>query len=107
MSALSNLAGFYPPVGKDVWNDEIAWQPIPVHTRPENEDKILAAKKSCQAYDYLLAKLKKSEEWQELNKELSGLYEYLTVNSGRKVKSLTDVNNIYNCLWIETLYNKT
>lgn len=107
MSAMSNLAGFYPPQGKQIWNDDIKWQPIPVHTIPEKEDHILAAKKQCNAYEHALSKLKKSEEFQKLNKELSSLYKYLTLNTGREISSIEGVQNIYNALFIETLYNKT
>lgn len=40
MTALSSLAGLYPPEGKDVWNERIQWQPIPVHTVPEKMDEV-------------------------------------------------------------------
>lgn len=40
MSAQSNLAGLYEPVGEDVWNDQIKWQPIPIHTIPEKSDAV-------------------------------------------------------------------
>lgn len=40
-SALSNLAGLYPPIGDEIWNKDIAWQPIPVHSIPERDDKVL------------------------------------------------------------------
>lgn len=40
MSALSNLAGLYEPVKKDIWNPDIHWQPIPVHTQPEKTDPV-------------------------------------------------------------------
>jgi lysosomal acid phosphatase len=40
MSAESNLAGMFPPVGDQVWNEDIHWQPIPVHTVPEKLDNV-------------------------------------------------------------------
>ncbi|KAL8165485.1 UNVERIFIED_CONTAM: hypothetical protein K2H54_046213 [Gekko kuhli] len=41
MSAQSNLAGLFPPTGAQVWNQRIAWQPIPVHTLPRKQDRLL------------------------------------------------------------------
>jgi lysosomal acid phosphatase len=105
MSALSNLAGFFPPQGKDVWNEELAWQPIPVHTMPEKQDDTLAAKKPCPVYDYELKKLLKSEEFKTYDKNLKPIYKYLTEHAGKTVNSLQSVQNIYSCLHIEEIYN--
>lgn len=107
MSAESNLAGLYPPTGKDVWDPAIQWQPIPVHTVPETMDEVLAAKKSCPAFDYALKKYKQSDEFAQYNKSLEPLYEYMTAHAGRKVDSLTSAQNIYSCLHIEELNNFT
>lgn len=40
MSAESNLAGLYPPIQNDIWDTDLEWQPIPVHTIPEKEDAV-------------------------------------------------------------------
>ena len=40
MSAYSNLAGLFPPNGSEVWNDNLQWQPIPVHTVPQDRDHV-------------------------------------------------------------------
>lgn len=107
MSALSNLAGLFPPPKEDLWNPNIPWQPIPVHTIPENLDHVLAAKRPCPLYAFTLKKYKNSPEYRELNKRFKPLYEYLTKHSGKKVESFTAVQNLYNTLWIEDLYNLT
>lgn len=56
MSALANLAGLYEPVKKDIWDPAINWQPIPVHTQPENMDavRVLHTNKICYTYFLLL-----------------------------------------------------
>jgi len=40
MSAEANLAGLYPPEGHQIFNPNISWQPIPVHTVPESEERV-------------------------------------------------------------------
>jgi lysosomal acid phosphatase len=104
MSAQANLAGFYPPTGKDVWNENVPWQPIPVHTTPEKLDDVLAAKKPCPVYDYELKKLYKSQEFKAFDKKIMPIYKYLTMYAGKTVNSLQSVQNIYSCLHIEEIY---
>lgn len=107
MSAQSNLAGLYPPKGKDVWKEDLGWQPIPVHTVQEKHDKVLAAKKSCPAYDYALRKLRESDEYQKINSRYKYLYDYVTKNSGRRITNMEGIQYMYSVLFIEQLYNKT
>lgn len=107
MSAQSNLAGFYPPKANDVWNTNLDWQPIPIHTIPEDMDELLAAKKPCQVYDVELNKLNKSPEFREYQRKYKPLFDYLTKNTGRTVDSIQSVQYIYSCLHIEDIYNFT
>lgn len=107
MSALSNLAGLYQPHGGQVWNPDLAWQPIPVHTIPEELDHVLAAKRPCPAYEYALKKYKKSDEFVARLQHYKPLFQYLTEKAGRRVSTFTDVLNLNNTFFIEQLYNKT
>ncbi|XP_076240639.1 prostatic acid phosphatase [Calliopsis andreniformis] len=106
MSAESHLAGLYPPSGNQVW-DSIKWMPIPVHTIPEDKDNVLAAKKYCPAYNYELEKVLNSPEMKYINKENEKLYAYLTKMTGNKISSLRSIQQLYDILFIEDLYNKT
>lgn len=106
MSAEANLAGLYPPVKDQIW-DNIKWMPIPVHTVSEKQDYVLKGSKYCPRYNYELEKVLTSPEMEQINKANAKLYAYLTENTGSKISSLEQVNQLYNILYIQHLYNKT
>ncbi|XP_031627083.1 prostatic acid phosphatase-like isoform X2 [Contarinia nasturtii] len=54
MSALANLAGLFPPHAEEKWHEDIAWQPIPVHTIPLNLDYVLRGSSNCPRYSAAL-----------------------------------------------------
>lgn len=103
MSAESNLAGFFPPDGSQIWNSKILWQPIPIHTVPEKYDDILAAKKPCQRYDYAFKKYLKSPEYKALSDKFKPLFKYLEEKSGAPIKTFDQAQYLYNTLFIENL----
>lgn len=103
MSVESNLAGFFPPDGKQVWNKDIHWQPIPIHTIPEKLDNVLAAKKPCQRYEHAIKKYFNSGDYKELCEKFKSLFTYLEENSGAPVKTFEQAQYLYNTLFIETL----
>ncbi|XP_018565963.1 testicular acid phosphatase homolog isoform X1 [Anoplophora glabripennis] len=107
MSAEANLAGLYPPVSKQIWDKEIKWQPIPIHTVPETEDAILSAKKPCPKYNLLQQQLFKSDYFRNITHRNHDLYAYLTRYSGTTISTLETLEFLYNTFLIETLYNYT
>ncbi|XP_066428501.1 testicular acid phosphatase homolog [Eleutherodactylus coqui] len=55
MSAQANLVGLYPPNGTQQWHPDIPWQPIPVHTVPVSQDRLLKfPSKDCPRYYELM-----------------------------------------------------
>ncbi|CAJ0940493.1 unnamed protein product [Ranitomeya imitator] len=67
MSAQANLAGLYTPVGRQIWNKNLTWRPIPVHTVPLSEDNLLFMPlKNCPQYKKLEAETYASKECQSL-----------------------------------------
>lgn len=107
MSAEANLAGLYPPQSKQIWDKNVLWQPIPVHTEPDYEDNLLAMKKDCPKYNQLLTELFKTEFFVNISHENHDLYAYLTKYTGKLVSTLEEIEYLYNTLSIEAAYNLT
>lgn len=107
MSALSNLAGMFPPDNSQEWSDSIPWQPIPVHTVPEVLDKVLAMKYPCPKYNEEYRAMMKSDELVEYNKDHQELYDYLSKYTGNPITEPKDVDYLYSTLKIEQLNNYT
>lgn len=105
MSALCNLAGLFPPVESQIWNEGLLWQPIPVHSLPDSMDHLLSTNRPCPRYSYEKKKLKQSNKIRKLRKRLKPFLEFLTEKSGRKITSLFHVRKLYNTLYVEELKN--
>ena len=80
MSALSNLAGLYPPKGDQVWNRNLLWQPIPVHTVPMEEDGLLSSHAECPRFTQLYNELMQSDEIQGLHRNFRNSISSIQVN---------------------------
>lgn len=108
MSAQANLAGLYPPIEDEVWNKDIMWHPIPVHTVPQNLDYVLYASKECPKYQVVYDQyLNDSPEVQRIHTEYADLFPFLTKMSGANITTITDVYWLYNTLHIERDHNKS
>ncbi|KAK7580266.1 hypothetical protein V9T40_000895 [Parthenolecanium corni] len=51
MSGELFFAGYFPPIGLEIWNPLLLWQPIPVHTTPPQYDYVVGMTKPCPARD--------------------------------------------------------
>ncbi|XP_044741619.1 prostatic acid phosphatase-like isoform X2 [Chrysoperla carnea] len=107
MSALSNLAGLFPPSADDVWSGVHDWQPIPVHTIPDYADNILAGSKKCPKYEYEFNKTMESPIFRKINEKNQQLYAYITEHAEKNINSLVDLSYFYDTLFINDLYNLT
>ena len=107
MSAMSNLAGLYPPKKGQIWNPDLLWQPIPVHTVPVDDDNIIGNHAKCPKYEKLLKNIENLPELQKVKAENEWVFKYLTENTGSNVTSLWDIDYLTDCLYIESVYNKT
>jgi hypothetical protein len=80
MSGQSLLASLYKPKSYQIWNPELAWQPIAVHTT--NANIIYPA--SCPRYDELLEQVKASSEFLKFLDQLQ-VYKFDEINKFQSV----------------------
>ncbi|KAL0276395.1 UNVERIFIED_CONTAM: hypothetical protein PYX00_003983 [Menopon gallinae] len=105
MSAQLCLAGLYPPVGDQLWNPDLRWQPIPVHTIPRQLDQLIVMRKPCPAYNTEFNKTYSSSYVKKIDSDNSDLYKYLTEKSGAQINSILSLESLYNTLEIEERNN--
>lgn len=102
MSLMLVLAGLYPPIGEDQFEDGLGWQPIPYNYVPLIEDQLLAAfHSSCPRFTRETANYEQTMTVQREMKKHSRLFDYLTEHSGWNVKSIEQLYFIYNSLSTE------
>ncbi|XP_046545920.1 lysosomal acid phosphatase-like [Haliotis rubra] len=107
MSAYSNLAGLYPPSGDQVWNSNIPWQPIPVHTRPKVEDNMLALGKPCPKNDLLYNLRFNSVQVHRVEEDNKDFFHFLEEKSGLSPVTFKNLWEISDTLFCEHNHNVT
>ncbi|XP_076439626.1 prostatic acid phosphatase-like [Babylonia areolata] len=107
MSSYCNLAGLYPPVDSQRWNEKLLWQPIPVHTRPITEDNKLAMEKACVRYDELYAQELRGPKVQQEEKTNAAFYQLLDKVTGVKRENISVMWAVADTLIVEKAHNLT
>lgn len=101
MSAECTAAGLFPPSREEVWNEELNWQPIPIHTRSLEEDYLLYSFVACPRFDQLFQQRLASPEVEALMEKHRPLIEFMERNSGMTLRKVNDVWALYSGLVIE------
>lgn len=103
-SALSNLAGMYPPVAEDEFVvGNMPWQPIPVRSTPAAYDVFLGLA-DCPAYSSELQAVMKSQPIADLLADAKPLFAYITQHSGHNVTTIAAAVSIYDNLIINSKF---
>ncbi|KRY68328.1 Prostatic acid phosphatase [Trichinella pseudospiralis] len=85
-SAVCNLAGMFPPDESQIWNENIQWQPVPVHTLPTNQEYLLRTGFNCPAL-HAVFQTQSNELIEKVENDYKELFAYLENNTGwQKIK---------------------
>ncbi|XP_013145839.1 PREDICTED: lysosomal acid phosphatase-like isoform X2 [Papilio polytes] len=105
-SAQASLAGMcLPNVSNNFTNAYFSQQPIFITTIPVKEDEILAMKRVCPKYGKLRQEYLNTEPYKDGLNSYKELLNYLSEHTNWTVENYYDINEIYNILLIEDLYN--
>lgn len=97
MSAESNLAGMFPPqTEEEIWKTDIKWQPIPVHTIPNESDNLLHGGRKCPKFGPLVQYYRDNNpEVQEIYEKYGHLFPYWAKMKQMRVTTIEDVAFLY------------
>ncbi|OXB53571.1 hypothetical protein ASZ78_012208 [Callipepla squamata] len=102
MSAEANLAGLYPPERQQMFNPNISWQPIPVHTVPESGETLLKFPLTpCPRYEQLQNETRHSAEYINKTRDNLQFLQMVANETGIRDLSLESVWSVYDTLFCE------
>lgn len=105
MSAQANLAGLYPPDDNQIWNPNLKWQPIPIHTKDISTDYLITGGvPSCPAYQKAYMQYLQSDEMKKIEERAQQIYNILSANVGETINSLVNVTLLYDSWLCESIH---
>ncbi|XP_056156936.1 lysosomal acid phosphatase [Lampris incognitus] len=108
MSAEANLAGLYPPSGRQIFTPDLEWQPIPVHTVPQDQERLLSFPLGdCPQYKQLMNETEHTEEFLNVTRQYQDFIELVKNKTGLKNANVESVWSVYDTLYCESLHNLT
>lgn len=97
MSAKANLAGLYESLHRKNWDDVVNIE--------KEDEKVLAMKRQCPAYENALHDLKHSDEFKIVKQRYHAVFKYLSQHTGKLFQSVESVQSLYSVLQIEDMNN--
>uniref|UniRef100_A0A8B9J8C8 Lysosomal acid phosphatase n=1 Tax=Astyanax mexicanus TaxID=7994 RepID=A0A8B9J8C8_ASTMX len=108
MSAESNLAGLYPPNGSQVFHPGLNWQPIPIHTVPQDQERLLSFPLSnCAYYQRLMNETEKTELFINMTKTYADFLEMVRNKTGVESTTIASIWSIHDTLFCEEKHGMT
>ncbi|XP_045050029.2 lysosomal acid phosphatase isoform X3 [Desmodus rotundus] len=102
MSAEANLAGLFPPNGMQRFNPNISWQPVPVHTVPIAEDRLLKFPLGpCPRYEQLQNETRQTPEYKNESIRNAQFLDMVANETGLTDLTLENIWNVYDTLFCE------
>ncbi|XP_016299408.1 lysosomal acid phosphatase-like isoform X1 [Sinocyclocheilus anshuiensis] len=102
MSAEANLAGMFPPNGSEVFNPDLKWQPIPVHTVPADEEKLLSFPlDDCPRYTQLMNETEKTDIFLNMTETYKAFIEMVKNKTGLEKTNIETIWSVYDTLFCE------
>lgn len=96
------MAGLFPPnSNEELWNPQLKWQPIPIHTIPFDDDYLLNSFVECARFDQLFERRLNDPEVSYLMEKHRSLIEFMAENSGMTLRRVDDVWKLYSGLVLE------
>ncbi|XP_070786548.1 lysosomal acid phosphatase [Enoplosus armatus] len=106
MSAEANLAGLYPPKGQQVFKPDLMWQPIPVHTVPQSQERLLSFPLGdCPRYKQLMNETEHTEEFLNVTTTYQDIIELVRSKTGLNKTNVESVWSVYDTLFCESRHN--
>lgn len=107
MSAEANAAGLFSPIGDQIWNEDLLWQPIPINIIRKDVDIMLRVRVPCPLYSQLKKKYFKKKKNRKLMKKFQKVFDYVSKRCGESIKTISDAAHLFDTLDIEILRNRT
>ncbi|XP_051771038.1 lysosomal acid phosphatase-like [Ctenopharyngodon idella] len=107
MSAEANLAAMFPPSSSEEFIPGLKWQPIPVHTVPEDKDLLLPFPlRNCPRYIQLMNETENSDIFHKMTVTYKTFIEMVRNKTALKTVSVDSVWIVYDTLFCESKHGK-